>query len=630
MVVKERVPKKIRNALDFFDKDYFEGLNKAKEAAGEEMNFSSFFDKEFKENNMGSFVYWMLKNRSLINRDDVFYFMENSNLENLNKCKDSELVILNELLQKKLNSSDYTGTIGLMESKMVDVSFISDTDIFADLIRIVGKGVDNIRENEAMSLISVFRERLPSFELLIESMNTKNRRVVPFDLQNTADIINTIAELKKSYPQISVQADDSIAQFFEILLENKASGVLKDNADYFFSRSAIEKFFLGRYAVVDVYNQEISVDYSSIYQLCAFLKVFSKDNENPIMSSTSDILSNLSSDGLQWTASDTTLVALLNNVKDNSDLNTFSLINIVCTLARNTSNYEIIAYVNMNVESIPDFAKGQINFSMVEMLGKSFNRTNSVQQSVNTVNKEAMRILGPKDQIIFELKALSLHDSVDQFTKRSEEIILPAIHSNIKNKLYVHFGKLIREQSRNDLNMKFSEESLRTMVENILIEHELLQIYNDHLTRQARWEKENEVAPIEPVYFTELMPNNFGVKLQKKYALEFERKNLLSEDQVKEEQEQAKVDAEEKEKRAREKAEDEGIDYEEMKKEEEERMAQNAGNQADVPGIDNRKGIKFNLEYFEELFRHRDFFFSMMDLKDSNIDSFLKEFILNQ
>lgn len=160
----------------------------------------------------------------------------------------------------------------------------------------------------------------------------------------------------------------------------------------------------------------------------------------------------------------------------------------------------------------------------------------------------------------------------------------------------VTLGKFIRENARNPFERNKMEENCRILVQRVLTEEELLNLYNDHLTRQGKWKIEAEVSPIEPIYYTELLPSLLGNRLKKKYALDYERKYVLNQQGNQEEGE----------------GENEGEEN------------------AEVEQVGEKRGIKFNLEYWDELFRYYPFRLSGYDVLNTNVEKIVSHFILEQ
>lgn len=585
------------NSARFFDVDYFKSLEQSEEnfKKNGEIKFQKFFENKYKNEKFSSFVYWMLKNRSSISKEDMYFFLKNSDLKILNNSSGAELQIFNELLKKRLTCEDYVETLEFLESKLVDISFISETDIFKDIFKITEKDINNLTEQEAHNVINKFRERLNTFELLVESFSVENKKNNILNLKNSAKIIDVLVEIKNRFFEIRGAVDNAISDFFGILVDNNSRGIINFNKKVFLSQSGLENYFFERFSDLDFSKKNLYIDYFTVIQLSEIAALLDEKNKIYFNQQLESLLERRNKDGFKWRISNSNLISLVEVLRNhkNGNLCVETLANFIATLALNNSNYEVLAFLKTsNFEDLTDFSKGKVYIGMIEMLGSASNNQNSIDGSIISLKEEALHNLNYENQVLFNLKATSLLQDPQEFIKTSEDLIRDTILNNIKNKLLIVLGKYIRENGRNAFENSRLEQNSKILVNTILSENDLISLYNKHLTLESKWEVEAEISPIQPVYFGELFPSKLGMRLKKEYALNYEKKYLKN----------------------KEKNQKEGEDQTE-----------------ETEGEEIKKtGYKFNLEYYDALFRHFPFKLNNYDILHTNTENILKHFILNQ
>jgi len=202
----------------------------------------------------------------------------------------------------------------------------------------------------------------------------------------------------------------------------------------------------------------------------------------------------------------------------------------------------------------------------------------------------------PETKLLY-FKTLSYADPA-QFTLEFEKFIEKSLITTQKNKILIFLANKLKKAKPFEQNR--AEGAAKTFIERVLREKDFIDYWNSSLNLQALWDTHESILPDQPIYFKTLLGginDGLAYKLEKSYALRWEKK-------------QKKREAAKKAKEAEQAGEDEE-ESESLDQEEKEEV----------------KGVKFNLDYFYYVLNHKDFNLTPKNIIDMDIDKIRHAYI---
>jgi hypothetical protein len=576
-------------------------VNKMEEMKNEGKSLDSILSQNYDAKKIGSVMYWMLKNRQ-ISGQDFTQFLEISNLNSVSSLKAEELNLFSQMF-RKLKFDQFVSICENLFEQNFDLSFIEIDHLFTPFDPEV-INYSKLNENDMQYMISKLHNSIQILEYIFQSSKTST--IIHQNEKSQLlcfEVIKYLSKSKQNFYSLRSEIDDCITHFYHVIIQNKMTTILEKGIDRIFEEESIHRVFLNRYSQIDEYNNVVKTSQIGVKQLTELMKIVKekiKYREEDIYS----ILAN-GSEGINYELDEVELINFIEWLGDQSE---GVGENFAAVLASNSSNFGALAYLKENYgDSLGETGLSALYSGLIEMvdLTSSANlKESEAWKASQSLLDEASGKVSPALQIELELKVNSLKPSAEEFVSRSEELIKSSVLNSIRNRMTYVLGKVIRSHQR-DFEKDKAAESLRILLNRTLSDEDLIELYNGHLTMEKKWEAEEKTAKKDVVFMSELFHERVGRYLRKRYALEYDQMLL---DQKAAESEEG----------------------EQIKKLPHISKLVNLNNIKSVNTFNGRKGIKFNIHYYQELFFHRPFFLDIRDITNQNVDKIMTYFYLNQ
>lgn len=571
-------------------------------------DFSIFMNTSIQKTNSQTVFFFLLtnaQNTKFINVHTLTKFLKNSDLVHLfDGFQTQDYQIFNLLMRhifKNEPSGAYESFIQHLFNQGMRLKWLTEDDAFLNSYdEIVATGIQT-EEQLAQAIYGVKQACCLLDSSFGFGNRTSNKRQKYFGFQT----IQALNKLKEEFPIYSKEIGDVVFRYFQIQLTSGNSKRINNLASKIFSKEAISDLFLSRNSENDFANRQAFVDVDSMCQLIQLFFSLNRINKKFVLENLENALKLGDSNGLQFSAYEEDLLEIFQFTEETQMLKGAAEM-ILAYFGATSSNYEVLALLKKTLKKDANYFVSYCVYSgLTQMIGESVNFHKSLNsdvfQSVNTsINKlhfdagDRLVLNAPEFKLLY-FKALSYADP-KQFTLEFEKHIKKSLLKVQKNKLLLFLGNKIQEKEIPFQNFETdrAERAALVFVDRALKEKDFINYWNSGLNIQSVWKAQENVLPIQPVYFKNLLMgvnDRLAYKLEKTYVLKWERENK------------------------RKMAARQSKQVEKVEEEDEESKEDN---------------IKFNLDYFSQILNHKDFELTLNDIILNDMDKILNAYILEQ